>query len=71
MVTLEKVTTVGGGTIQLLPNRATVTIMDDRRPCNDWLWYRASYSVTEGAGAVVNLDTVVIGFDLDTYVARW
>ena len=62
VVTLTKAD--GRDTLQLLQSKATVTILDDNDPVTIGFG-RASYSVTEGAGAVVNLDVGVLSGGLE------
>ena len=62
VVTLTKAD--GRDTLQLLQSKATVTILDDDDPVTIGFG-RASYSVTEGAGAVVDLDVGVLSGGLE------
>ena len=62
VVTLTKAD--GRDTLQLLQSKATVTILDDNDPVTIGFG-RASYSVTEGVGAVVNLDVGVLSGGLE------
>ena len=62
VVTLTKAD--GRDTLRLSQPKATVTILDDNDPVTIGFG-RASYSVTEGAGAVVNLDVGVLSGGLE------